>query len=434
MPKQSTTQKIVTKKHIARLERERRQVNIIRAVAFAGILIVIGLLGYGFIRSNVLADVNGVKITAGPWQERVKFQRIQMINLYNQYVFYQQNFGFDYSQQLQQIGTVLQSPESLGQQVLDQMVDEELIRQEAKKLGISVSEAEVKASIEENFAFFPNGTPTPTVTPTELSFPTLTSQQLTLYPPTGTPTEVLPPTLEPTATLDPSMTPPPSETPLPTLTAAPPTPTFVPELPTMSPTPYTVEGFNAEYAKMLESYDEYNISEETIQLVYEAGLLRQKLLDEVTKDVPRTEEQVWARHILVETEEAAKDIYEKATKPGADFAEIAREASKDTGSGAMGGDLGWFGRGQMVPEFEKTAFNLEVGQISEPIQSQFGYHIIQTLGHQEIPLDAGQYEQKRETEFSNWLVTARAKATIKTFDVWQNRVPMEPSLESQPQQ
>jgi parvulin-like peptidyl-prolyl isomerase len=430
MTKQSSTPKIITKKHMARLERERRQVNLIRGIAIAGILIVAGLLGYGYLKINFLqlrepvAEVNGVKITTGEWQERVKFQRVQMLNVYNQYAFYQQNFGFDYSQQMQQITATLQSPEVLGQQVLDQMVDEILIRQEAETLGITVSADEVEATIQENFNFFPNGTPTPTITPTDVSFPTLTSQQLTLVPPTSIPTKVMTTTPEAATTLEPSVTA------TPTSTTAPPTPTFVPQTPSPTSTPYTLEGFKTEYEDMLKSFATYNISEKTLRSVYEAQLLRTKVMDVVTKDTPHTEEQVWARHILVETEDEAKTI-EARLKKGEDFAELAKELSKDTGSGANGGDLGWFGRGAMVPEFEKVAFALEVGEISEPIQSQFGYHIIQALGHQEVPLDASQYQQKKETDFGNWLVNKQGQSDIQTFDVWKERVPTEPTLQAQ---
>lgn len=429
MAKQNSP-KVITRKHMARLERERRQINLIRGIALAGIVIVVGLLAYGYLKLNVLAlrepvaKVDGTTITIGEWEERVKFQRAQMLNAYNQYSFYQQNFGFDYSQQLQQITATLSSPELLGQQVLDQMIDEILIRKEADKLGITVTEAEIEASIQENFGFFPNGTPTPTVTPTEASFPTLTSQQLTLYPSTSTPGPAQTSTVTPTATPDLSATP---ES---TATTAPATPTFVPEPPTATPTPYTLEGFQSEFQKSLDSFKTYDISERTIHSIYEADLLRKKVMEQLTKDVPRSEEQVWARHILVEKEEEAKDIY-ASLKKGEDFAELAKELSKDTGSGANGGDLGWFGRGAMVPEFEKVAFSLEVGEISEPVQSQFGYHIIQVLGHQEVPLTSAQYDQKKETEFSNWLVNARGKSTVETFDIWKQRVPTEPALQVQ---
>jgi parvulin-like peptidyl-prolyl isomerase len=394
---------------------------------------VVGLLGYGYLKLNVLqqrepvAEVNGVKITTEEWQERVKLDRIQMLNMYNQYSAYQQ-MGFDMSQQIQQITSSLDSPETIGQQTLDQLTDEILIRQEAQKRGITVSEAEVQNSIQESFRFFPNGTPTPTPTPTEFSTPTLTSQQLTLYPPTSTPTEVPTSTVTPTPTLDLSATP------QPTATEVLPTPTFVPQPPTASPTPYTEAGFKTEYSKMLDQYKKYNISEKTIRSAFEADLLRKKLMDEITKDTPHTEEQVWARHILVETEAEAKAA-EQLIKQGIPFEEVAKKYSKDTGSGANGGDLGWFGKGQMVPEFETAAFSMVVGEVSPPVKSQFGYHIIQVLGHEDRPLDDSQYQQKKQTEFSDWLKSQREKDkdNIKTYDIWKDRVPTEPTLQDQQQ-
>ena len=426
------TPRVVTKKHVARLERERRQVNLIRGIAIGGILIVVGLLVYGYLRLNVfalrepVAEVNGEVITTGAWQERVKFQRAQLLNVYAQYSMFQQNFGIDYSQQMQQIAGTLSSPEILGQQVLDQMTDEILIRQEAEKMGITVTEEEVEAAVQENFEFFPDGTPSPTITPTEVEFPTLTSQQLTLYPSTATPAEAPTSTAEPTATLDMSATPPP------TATTAPSTPTPVPPLPTGSPTPYTLEQFETQYNDLLESLDTYNISERTVRSVYEAGLYRERLMEEVTKDVATSEEQVWARHILVRNEAEARAAM-LLLDQGVDFAEVARRYSQDTGSGAIGGDLGWFGRGAMVAEFEESAFDLEVGEISEPVQSQFGYHIIQVLGHQENPLNASQYEQKKETELAEWLTTVREEASITTYETWIQNVPMEPALQAAPQ-
>lgn len=88
------------------------------------------------------------------------------------------------------------------------------------------------------------------------------------------------------------------------------------------------------------------------------------------------DEQVRARHILVGTEEEALAIREQLIQ-GADFAQLAAEKSQDPGSGAMGGDLGFFGRGEMVVEFDQVAFSLQQWNISEPVKSGFGYHIIQ---------------------------------------------------------
>ena len=86
------------------------------------------------------------------------------------------------------------------------------------------------------------------------------------------------------------------------------------------------------------------------------------------------EEEVHARHILVETEDEAKAVKAELDK-GADFAELAKKKSKDPGA-SDGGDLGFFTKEQMVPEFSAVAFTLEPGKISDPVKSQFGWHII----------------------------------------------------------
>jgi peptidyl-prolyl cis-trans isomerase C len=98
-----------------------------------------------------------------------------------------------------------------------------------------------------------------------------------------------------------------------------------------------------------------------------------KVYDDATKQMP-PEEEVHARHILVPTEDEAKAI-EDQLKKGADFAALAKEKSKDPGA-ADGGDLGYFTKDQMVPEFAEVAFKLDKGQISDPVHTQFGWHII----------------------------------------------------------
>jgi peptidyl-prolyl cis-trans isomerase C len=95
---------------------------------------------------------------------------------------------------------------------------------------------------------------------------------------------------------------------------------------------------------------------------------------QISETPPQNE--VHARHILVKTKEEALAII-KDLDAGKKFEDIAKEKSTDPGSGANGGDLGYFGQGQMVPEFEKAAFALEPGSYTkEPVQSQFGFHVI----------------------------------------------------------
>jgi peptidyl-prolyl cis-trans isomerase C len=98
-----------------------------------------------------------------------------------------------------------------------------------------------------------------------------------------------------------------------------------------------------------------------------------KVYEEASKQIAG-EQEVHARHILVETEDEAKAIKAELDK-GADFTELAKNKSKDSGA-ADGGDLGFFTKEQMVPEFSAVAFALEPGKISDPVKSQFGWHII----------------------------------------------------------
>jgi peptidyl-prolyl cis-trans isomerase C len=98
-----------------------------------------------------------------------------------------------------------------------------------------------------------------------------------------------------------------------------------------------------------------------------------KVYDDAAKQITG-EQEVHARHILVATEDEAKEV-EKELKAGADFAELAKKKSKDPGA-SDGGDLGFFTKDQMVPEFSAVAFSLQPGQISDPVKTQFGWHII----------------------------------------------------------
>jgi peptidyl-prolyl cis-trans isomerase C len=116
-----------------------------------------------------------------------------------------------------------------------------------------------------------------------------------------------------------------------------------------------------------------------------------KVYDDATKQMAG-EKEVRARHILVETEDEAKAILAELRK-GTDFAELARLKSKDPGA-AEGGDLGYFTKDQMVPEFSETAFRLESGQLSDPVKTAFGWHIIRTEDKRDRPVPA--FEQVKD--------------------------------------
>ncbi|WP_170426207.1 peptidylprolyl isomerase [Ruegeria arenilitoris] len=123
------------------------------------------------------------------------------------------------------------------------------------------------------------------------------------------------------------------------------------------------EGRSMRAVQTVNTLLEDAVTDEAIQAAYDAQFADFQGEDEFN-----------ASHILVETEDTAKDI-KAQLDDGADFAEMAKE--KSTGpSGPNGGSLGWFGKGRMVPEFETAVVGLEKGQISDPVQTQFGWHVI----------------------------------------------------------
>ncbi|MDV7766405.1 peptidylprolyl isomerase [Peribacillus sp. CSMR9] len=103
---------------------------------------------------------------------------------------------------------------------------------------------------------------------------------------------------------------------------------------------------------------------------------------EDNKDTFAQAEQVEASHILVEDEKTAKKV-EKEIAEGGDFAKLAAEYSTDTETADNGGSLGYFGKGNMVDEFEDVAFDLDIGKVSDPVKSDYGYHIIKVTGKKE---------------------------------------------------
>jgi peptidyl-prolyl cis-trans isomerase C len=120
--------------------------------------------------------------------------------------------------------------------------------------------------------------------------------------------------------------------------------------------------------------------------------LRARFQREVTARPP--EEEIRARHILVPTEQEARAALAEVRRPGADFAEVARRRS--TGPGAReGGDLGFFKRGDMIPDFEAVAFTLRPGQVADnPVRTQFGWHVIKVEERRPVPTPS--YDESRE--------------------------------------
>jgi hypothetical protein len=142
---------------------------------------------------------------------------------------------------------------------------------------------------------------------------------------------------------------------------------------------------------------------------------RQKVRDALVANIGQTADQVHAEHILVATEELANQIYADVTTGGQNFEEVAKEKSTDTSTAPNGGDLGWFPKGVMVQAFEDAAFSMQPGQISAPVQTQYGWHIIKVLDFQaNRALTDDQISQLQDDAVNNWLKEQEASMKISS--------------------
>ncbi len=189
----------------------------------------------------------------------------------------------------------------------------------------------------------------------------------------------------------------------------------------------------------LEALKKNDMALENLEEEIEKFLIQQKMIEKVTASIEATDkeveeyyeknkesfmepEQVHAKHILLEDEETAKKVL-TALEDGSDFAELASEHSTDPGSKDKGGDLDWMSRDQLVPEFAEAAFNLSIGQLSDLVKSQFGYHIIVVEERKEAlqksfedvkeEIEQIILEEKRSEKFQDWIEDLKEKADIE---------------------
>lgn len=143
---------------------------------------------------------------------------------------------------------------------------------------------------------------------------------------------------------------------------------------------------------------------------------------EANKDTFAQKEQVEASHILVDDEKTAQEV-KKKLDDGGDFAELAKEYSTDTSNADSGGELGYFGKGEMVTEFDDKAFSMKKGEISEPVKTEFGYHIIKVTGKKEAKeavlsdhkdeIKDILFDQALQTEYGTWLAEKKEDYKIE---------------------
>lgn len=365
----------LTRKQLARREREAIQGRRIWIVLTLVGIVLIGVLGFGayqefVVKPNVpVAIVNGVPIRARGYQSMVRYERwrleIQAAELQQRRAQVdpeaedQELMAQFLDQQLQQLQAMVPQ---LPMRTVEKMIGDELVRQEARRRGIKVSDDELEQAIEEQYGYY--RTP-PTSAPT----PTLAGDTLLLATPAPTPIQV------------------------------------------------TLEQYREGYVSFVRSMRERTgMSEAELRELFRDGVLRQKVQDALAAEVPTVAAHVHTRHILVETEEEAQQV-SKRLDEGETFELLAQELSTDEFSKDEGGDLGWFPRGQMVPSFEEAAFNAQVGEVVGPVQTSFGWHIIKLEGHEVRELEPAVLRIQQSQALENWLAQARLGEGIE--NLWQ---------------
>jgi parvulin-like peptidyl-prolyl isomerase len=159
-------------------------------------------------------------------------------------------------------------------------------------------------------------------------------------------------------------------------------------------------------------------------------LIRRQVSESVTYDIAQTKTLIHAAHILVATKEEADAALDRIAA-GEDFETLAAELSLDTSNSYKGGDLGWFGSGQMVADFENAAFAVPVGEISPPVQTQFGWHLIKVYDKVDEPTNVFDQETQRQSELTAMIAQWRSEETVVIDDTYPNYAPTLPQLQGQ---
>jgi parvulin-like peptidyl-prolyl isomerase len=385
--------------------------------------LILIVLAFGLIQTYIIepnqpvATVNGQEIITADYQDRVRYERFVLENQLQQIIQQVSTLAQPGNEQLAEF--LRPQYEQLAQQVqqqlqtvdistVDLLVEDKLVAEEAARRNLTVSPEEVTEYINRLVARRAGGltaaaatatatagieatataavwTPTPTLTPS----PTLTATA------TATTTAGITATTEISPTATPADTPTPAPTPTPNILAE--------------------SDLATEHAAWISTLnDQAGVDEETYRTIVSTLLLKEKVQEALGDEVPTEAEQARARHILVETEEEAQAVIDRL-EAGEDFAEVAEEISKDTFSGAQGGDLGFIPRGQLLAPVDEAIFSLPIGETSEPIESQAGWHVIEVLEREVRELSPGDYSQAQSQAYQDWLNQTRAEADIQNL-------------------
>lgn len=456
------------RKHERLRQRDREQhrrlyLGVGIAIAAAIVFMAIGLINeFAFAPRRVVAMVGEDRIIASDFGKRVKMEQSELTNALQFYALQEQQFGNQgyFTSQINQLQATLASPFALGQQTLDKMIQEILVRREAAARGITVSDAEIDEALREQVASGLGLVTEPQATATAEAGANATATA-TLWTPTAEPTADISVSAGVTGTEEITGTEGLTATEASSPTATP--------FPTPEPAQVITDtGFTQGLSTLEQSIrSSTGMSMADYREVVRSRLLAEKVAEAIGADgVATTEEQVNARHILIseieptptptdvpegdptpeptatatavpegaptpvptpgprtldEARALAEEIRTRIVDGGEDWATIAAEYSDDFSNRDNGGELGWFGRGAMVAPFEEAVFNLPVGEISQPISTTFGYHLIEVLERDDARAkDEATIQQERNQAFNDWLTAQVAAANVQRNDIVAN--------------
>lgn len=434
-------------------EEQTRQIRlgIIGVGALLGLILLTAVIVEYVVRPRqAIARVGEDTISLGEWQERVRFERAQiLIGVENAVeTFFNGDIGQAqavFGQQLSQQLGILQDAETFGEQVLNQMIDELLVRQEAEKRGITVTEEEIDEAIGERYSYYDGGLPTPFPTNTSTPVPT---PSLTPIPTVVTPTAGITNTtgITEVATLEPT----------PTATAG---PTSTP-LPTS--TPVSLEAFEEAYGEELAAYKDKGVNDEIFRYVIAQRLyeerLTEALAEEKEDEIIREEMQVSLYVMSFET--ALEAVQYQQQMASSDFltvwntvrsdqlaaasAPVATETITSTAttdepvSTATATEYLWRNQESLeltvgVTMTAQIMDELEVGQTSEILFNKGAdgvvtYYLVQVSGRELRPVAEGTVEQQKATFFQNWLQEVRVDGFVD-LGGWRSRSPRQPAID-----
>lgn len=410
----------VRRKRVSRREIEARRQRLLRiGLATAGIAIVVilvaGILYDQVIKPNqTLATVGGVAITREDyWKARANdlYEQAQQFQDFAQFVGPQQQGQYlaMAEQSLRQLPEVWGSTD-VDPTSLQKMIDGQVYLQGLPDLGIELTPEEIRTYALNRFA--PPNAPlvplraTPTMTAERAAIATSTAAAFAGTPvgsPAATPVAATPVAATPVAA-----------TPVASAPGATPLASPIASAGTPSPADAraTAEAGFSQFEDVLFPIAHLDQADYD-RLIAAPALARQEVRDALAAQVGQSAPQVRAAHILVPTREAAEAARARIIDGGESFDSVASAISTDQGTAANGGELGWFVREEMVPPFADAAFALEPGAISQPVQSEFGWHIIQVEeSDPDRPLTDAQINRIEQAVADRWLTDERAALAV----------------------